>query len=59
MLVMENLDLKKLHEIPWSEKAFDSLVLGTEEKDLLLALVDQEEFKHSKPFDDFIKGKGR
>ncbi|KAF2645917.1 P-loop containing nucleoside triphosphate hydrolase protein [Massarina eburnea CBS 473.64] len=55
----EELDLTKLHEIPWSEHAFDSLVLDEGEKDLLLALVDQEEFKHAKPFDDFISGKGQ
>lgn len=34
-------------------------MLDSEEKDLLLALVDREEFKNSKPFDDFISGKGQ
>ncbi|KAF2795057.1 P-loop containing nucleoside triphosphate hydrolase protein [Melanomma pulvis-pyrius CBS 109.77] len=53
------LDLLKFHEIPWSERAFDSLVLDSEEKDLLLALVDRDEFKQSQPFDDFISGKGQ
>jgi hypothetical protein len=55
----DKLDLTKFHEISWSEKAFDSLVLDPSEKDLLLALVDRDEFKNSKPFDDFISGKGQ
>ena len=54
----QKLDVLKFHEIPWSKHAFDSLVLDPAEKDLLLALVDREEFKQSKPFDDFISGKG-
>ncbi|KAF2866291.1 P-loop containing nucleoside triphosphate hydrolase protein [Massariosphaeria phaeospora] len=53
------LDLTKFHEIPWSERAFESLVLDAEEKDLLLALVDREDLNKDKPFDDFISGKGQ
>ncbi|KAH7116161.1 hypothetical protein B0J11DRAFT_593912 [Dendryphion nanum] len=51
------LDLTKFHEIPWSEQAFDSLVLDESEKDLLIALIDRDEYKNSKAFDDFITGK--
>jgi SpoVK/Ycf46/Vps4 family AAA+-type ATPase len=52
-------DLTKFHDIPWSEHAFDSLVLDSSEKDLLLALVDRDEFRTAKPFHDFISGKGQ
>jgi SpoVK/Ycf46/Vps4 family AAA+-type ATPase len=55
----EKLDVTKLHEIPWADRAFDSLVLDQSEKDLVLALVDRDQFKQGKPFDDFIGGKGQ
>jgi hypothetical protein len=55
----EFLDITKLHEIPWAERAFDSLVLAQDEKDLLLALVDRDQFSGGKSFDDFIGGKGQ
>ncbi|KAH9874750.1 hypothetical protein IAQ61_003940 [Plenodomus lingam] len=54
----EDLDITKLHDIPWSDRAFENLVLDQAEKDLILALVDREQYKVSKPFDDFIAGKG-
>jgi hypothetical protein len=55
----EFLDITKLHEIPWAERAFDSLVLAQDEKDLLLALVDRDQFNDGKSFEDFIGGKGQ
>jgi hypothetical protein len=55
----ENLDVNKLHEIPWAERAFDSLVLAQDEKDLLLALVDRDQFTNNNSFEDFIGGKGQ
>ncbi|KAI4961701.1 hypothetical protein J4E86_000730 [Alternaria arbusti] len=55
----ERLDVTKIHEIPWAEHAFDSLVLDQDEKDLVLALVDRDQFKQGKPFDDFVVGKGQ
>lgn len=42
-----------------AERAFDSLVLAQDEKDLLLALVDRDQFSDGKTFDDFICGKGQ
>lgn len=56
---MEELELVKLHAIPWAERAFDSLVLDQGEKDLVLALVDRDQFSEGKRFDDFIGGKGQ
>ncbi|KAH7395314.1 P-loop containing nucleoside triphosphate hydrolase protein [Phaeosphaeria sp. MPI-PUGE-AT-0046c] len=55
----ENLAVTKLHQIPWAERAFDSLVLAQDEKDLLLALVDRDQFSDGKPFEDFIGAKGQ
>jgi DNA replication protein DnaC len=55
----QNLDITKLHEIPWAERAFDSLVLAQDEKDLLLALVDRDHLTATRSFEDFIGGKGQ
>jgi len=55
----EFLDITKLHEIAFAEQAFERLVLAQDEKDLLLALVDRGQFGESKPFEDFIEGKGQ
>jgi hypothetical protein len=55
----QDLAITKLHEIPWAERAFDSLVLAQDEKDLLLALVDRDQFTDSNTFKDFIGGKGQ
>jgi hypothetical protein len=55
----ERHDVTKIHEIPWAGGAFDSLVLEQAEKDLVLALVDRDEFKQTKPFEDFIGDKGQ
>ena len=55
----EFLKVESLHEIPWAPRAFDSLVLDQGEKDLVLALVDRDQFTDGKPFDDFIGGKGQ
>lgn len=54
----EDFDVTKLHAIPWSERAFENLVLEQAEKDLILALVDRDQYRASKPCDDFIAGKG-
>ncbi|KAI8942807.1 hypothetical protein NX059_000850 [Plenodomus lindquistii] len=54
----EDLDVTKIHDIPWSERAFENLVLDQAEKDLILALVERDRFNSGKPFDDFITGKG-
>ncbi|KAF1846405.1 P-loop containing nucleoside triphosphate hydrolase protein [Cucurbitaria berberidis CBS 394.84] len=55
----EMLDVTRIHEIAWAQHAFDNLVLDQEEKNLLLAVVDRDQFNQSKPFDDFISGKGQ
>jgi hypothetical protein len=55
----EFLDINKLHEISFAEQAFERLVLAQDEKDLLLALVDRDQFGEVKPFEDFIEGKGQ
>jgi hypothetical protein len=55
----QDLAITKLHDIPWAERAFDSLVLAQDEKDLLLALVDRDQFTDSDTFEDFIGGKGQ
>ncbi|KAF2027655.1 P-loop containing nucleoside triphosphate hydrolase protein [Setomelanomma holmii] len=55
----EELDLTKLHNIKWAQHAFSNLVLAQDEKDLLVALVDRDQFTSGKPFDDFIGGKGQ
>ena len=50
----QKLDVTKIHEIPWAKRAFDSLVLDQNEKDLVLALVDRDQFKQEKPFDELV-----
>ena len=47
-----------VHDISWDESAFDSLVLPTDEKDLLLAFAEGQIHAQS-TFDDFIRGKGK
>jgi SpoVK/Ycf46/Vps4 family AAA+-type ATPase len=54
----ELLDITKLHEISWAERAFERLVLAQDEKDLLLALVDRNQSTETK-FEDFVGGKGQ
>lgn len=51
--------MTKLHEINWNELAFQNLVLNSEEKALLLALVNRKDSKKNLRFDDFIAGKGQ
>lgn len=55
----ERLELIQLHEISWAEHAFNSLVLDEGEKDILIALVDRDQYQSGRPFDDFIGGKGQ
>jgi hypothetical protein len=50
----QKLDVTKIHEIPWAQHAFGSLVLDQNEKDLVLALVDRDQFKQGKPFDELV-----
>jgi hypothetical protein len=44
--------------IKFSDNAFQSLVLPSEQKDLILAFVESQ-VKHKNEFDDIIEGKGR
>jgi len=44
-------------EIQWSERAFQSLVLPEDQKDLILALTESQRANRDK-FDDVIQGKG-
>ncbi|KAL0574391.1 hypothetical protein V5O48_007566 [Marasmius crinis-equi] len=50
--------IDRLEDIEWSNEAFESLVLGEQQKTLIRALVEQHT-KRSENFDDIVKGKGR
>ena len=50
--------VQEVQDIAWNEEAFDSLVLPSNEKDLLLAFAEGQANPNNK-FDDFIKGKGK
>jgi len=49
--------LDRLLDITWSDEAFQKLVLGEKQKQLVYALVRQHS-THSRPFDDIVVGKG-
>jgi hypothetical protein len=51
-------DLASVKEITWNDKAFSSLVLPDDTKDLVLAFA-QSQIKKAQVFDDIIEGKGR
>ncbi len=47
-----------IKEIFWNDKAFESLVLPSDQKELVLAFAESQA-KHGQEFDDVVKGKGR
>lgn len=54
------LDIDKLSEVNWNLQCFDQLVLPSESKDLIRALVVTHTAKRNHDdFDDIIKGKGK
>lgn len=46
-----------IHEISWNDKAFESLILVHDYKELIRALVDNQLNQHAR-IDDVIEGKG-
>lgn len=46
-------------DIKWTEKAWDSLVLEPETKDLIQALVQSRKYHAAQTIDDVIQGKGK
>lgn len=50
--------MDRLCDIKWSKEAFNSLVLGSRQKDLILALFEQHATR-AKVFDDVVKDKGK
>lgn len=46
-------------EIEWNDQAWDSLVLESETKDLIQALVKARKYHGSQTIDDVIRGKGK
>lgn len=49
--------IENVKEMKWNEKAFDSLVLPEDHKDLILALTESQS-QNREAFDDIIQGKG-
>ena len=45
-------------DIIWNDKAFESLVLPSDQKELILAFAESQA-KHGDAFDDVVKGKGK
>ncbi|KAF4633671.1 hypothetical protein G7Y89_g4442 [Cudoniella acicularis] len=52
------LQLDCVHEITWNDRAFSSLVLPNDTKDLVLAFA-QSQIQREQAFDDIIEGKGK
>ena len=50
--------IENVKEMKWNDKAFDSLVLPEEHKDLILALTESQT-ANKNTFDDLIQGKGK
>ncbi len=50
--------VNKVTDIAWDDKAFQSLVLPEDQKDLILAFADSQ-VKNEHQFDDVIRGKGK
>jgi len=50
--------LNLVSDIQWDDKAFDSLVLPEDQKDLILSFTESQ-VKNGQTFDDVIRGKGR
>lgn len=53
------LAVSKVKEIKWNDKAWDSLVLEKETKDLIKALVESRTYHAASTIDDVIQGKGK
>ena len=50
--------IDSVKDIVWNDKAFESLVLPSDQKKLILAFAESQ-VKHAQAFDDVIKGKGK
>ena len=50
--------MDEIHDIKWNDSAFDSLVLLSDQKDLILAFA-KSQFQNNEVFDDVIQGKGK
>ncbi|KAL9093035.1 MAG: hypothetical protein Q9165_004173 [Trypethelium subeluteriae] len=57
-LVRVNLFVNAIQEVTWSGGAFDSLVLPSKQKELILGFTETQS-KHRQTFDDVIEGKGK
>ncbi|KAJ3464329.1 hypothetical protein MRS44_009115 [Fusarium solani] len=53
------LSVSGIGEIKWNDKAWDSLVLEPETKDLIKALVKSRKYHAANTIDDVIQGKGK
>ncbi|RDA84341.1 hypothetical protein CP532_4946 [Ophiocordyceps camponoti-leonardi (nom. inval.)] len=53
------LSVSAVKDISWNEKAWDSLVLEPETKDLIQALVQSRKYHAAQTIDDVIQGKGK
>lgn len=53
------LSVSAVKDISWNEKAWDSLVLEPETKDLIQALVQSRKYHATQTIDDVIQGKGK
>ncbi|KAF2722916.1 hypothetical protein K431DRAFT_283425 [Polychaeton citri CBS 116435] len=51
--------LSGVHEIEWNEDAFESLVLPTDKKSVVKALVESHKFNAARTIDDVVQGKGK
>lgn len=52
------LDLHSVKDIAWNDRAFSSLILPNDTKELVLAFA-QSQIKQAQAFDDVIEGKGK
>ena len=61
MCVPVTFNIEKLAPIEWQDDAFDNLVLPTEQKNLIKALIETHGMASDEigEFDDFIAGKGK
>ncbi len=50
--------IDSVKEMVWNDKAFESLVLPPDQKELILAFAESQA-KHGDDFDDVVKGKGK
>ncbi|XP_044717467.1 ATPase family associated with various cellular activities (AAA) domain-containing protein [Hirsutella rhossiliensis] len=53
------LSVSAVEDITWNEKAWESLVLEPETKDLIQALVQSRKYHPTQTIDDVIQGKGK